>query len=202
MILGALLDLEIIDGSDRGKSLDDVVNQLYYQFYQKKGKGIVAEDLKKAAEKASVRHLYSFFSDCVYGTIDLDMERYFHSAGIGLFEIKNFVNARSIGMKVNQENYGLHVTSVKRGGSAYNNGIYVGDELNSINGYPIYEENLNSLIDQFRISEKVTFLMNRNGIVERIELHIRKDEMVSYTYEILDNKTRQQEKVYKTWLGK
>ena len=202
MILGALLDLEIIDGSEGEKSLDDVINQLYYQFYKKKGKGIVAEDLKKVAEKASGRDLNDFFSDYVYGTKDLDNEKYLHSAGIGLIEINNSRNARSIGVKFKQENNGLYVTSLIRGGSAYDNGIYVGDELISINSYRIYTHNLNSLLNQFKIGEKVTFLINRKGIVKSIELDIRKDEMVSYTYEILDNRTRLQEKVYKTWIGR
>ncbi|MCK5105039.1 MAG: M61 family metallopeptidase, partial [Cyclobacteriaceae bacterium] len=202
MILGALLDLEIIDGSEGEKSLDDVINQLYYQFYKKKGRGIVAKDLKKAAEKASGRDLNDFFSDYVYGTKDLDNEKYLHSAGIGLIEINNSRNARSIGVKFKQENNGLYVTSLIRGGSAYDNGIYVGDELISINSYRIYTHNLNSLLNQFKIGEKVTFLINRKGIVKSIELDIRKDEMVSYTYEILDNRTRLQEKVYKTWIGR
>ena len=202
MILGALLDLEIIDGSEGEKSLDDVINQLYYQFYKKKGRGIVAEDLKKVAEKASGRDLNDFFSDYVYGTKDLDNEKYLHSAGIGLIEINNSINARSIGVKFKQENNGLYVTSLIRGGSAYDNGIYVGDELISINSYRIYTHNLNSLLDQFKIGEKVTFLINRKGIVKSIELDIRKDEMVSYTYEILDNRTRLQEKVYQTWIGR
>ena len=202
MILGALLDLEIIDGSEGEKSLDDVINQLYYKFYKNKGKGIVAEDLKKVAEKASGRDLNDFFSDYVYGTKDLDNEKYLHSAGIGLIEINNSRNARSIGVKFKQENNGLYVTSLIKGGSAYDNGIYVGDELISINSYRIYTHNLNSLLDQFKIGEKVTFLINRKGIVKSIELDIRKDKMVSYTYEILDNRTRLQEKVYQTWIGR
>ncbi|MCK5209767.1 MAG: M61 family metallopeptidase [Cyclobacteriaceae bacterium] len=202
MILGALLDLEIIDGSEGEKSLDDVINQLYYKFYKNKGKGIVAEDLKKVAEKASGRDLNDFFSDYVYGTKDLDNEKYLHSAGIGLIEINNSINARSIGVKFKQENNGLYVTSLIKGGSAYDNGIYVGDELISINSYRIYTHNLNSLLDQFKIGEKVTFLINRKGIVKSIELDIRKDKMVSYTYEILDNRTRLQEKVYQTWIGR
>ncbi|MCK5371903.1 MAG: PDZ domain-containing protein, partial [Cyclobacteriaceae bacterium] len=109
---------------------------------------------------------------------------------------------RSIGVKFKQENNGLYVTSLIKGGSAYDNGIYVGDELISINSYRIYTHNLNSLLDQFKIGEKVTFLINRKGIVKSIELDIRKDEMVSYTYEILDNRTRIQEKVYQAWIGR
>ena len=202
MIIGALLDLEIIAGSDGKKSLDDVVSQLYFRFYKKKGKGIVTEDLKKSAEKASGKNLDSFFEDCVYGTKDLDNEKYLMLAGIELIETNSIKNAKSIGVKVKQQTKGLFVTSILKGSSAYDNGIYVGDELISLNGYRLYQHNISSIIDQFKVGEKVTFLINRKGLVKSIELDIRKDESVSYTYQFFDNKTRQQEKVYKTWLGK
>lgn len=202
MILGALLDLEIIDGSKGKKSLDDVVNQLYHQFYKKKRTGIVVEDLKKASEKASGRNLDSFFSDYVDGTKDLDNKKYLLFAGLDLIETNSSKNTKSIGAMVTMETNGLYVKSLIRGGSAYENGINVGDELISINGYRIYSHNINMLIDQYDIGDRVTLLINRKGMVQGIELDIRKDDNVSYRYEILENRTRQQEKVYKTWLGK
>lgn len=202
MILGALLDLQIIDGSKGGQSLDDVVSHLYHQFYKKKGTGIVVEDVKKAAEKASNRKLDRFFRDYVDGTKDLDNEKYLRFAGIGLIENSNATNAKSIGVNLGKKTTGTHVKSLIRGGSAYENGINVGDELISINGYRINDHNFNLLIDQFTIGEKVTFLINRKGMVQAIELEIRKDNKVNYSYEMLEDRTRQQEKVYKTWLGK
>lgn len=202
MVVGALLDLEIISGSEGKKSLDDVVNQLYYRFYKKKGKGIVVEDLKKAVEKASGKNLDSFFNDYIYGTKSLDYEKYLQTAGIQLIEINNSKNAKSIGVKVRQQANGLYVTSLLKGSPAFEGGIYIGDELISASGYRLYQHNLNSLIDQFKIGEKVAFIINRKGIVKSVVLEIQKDESVSYTYELFDNKARQQERVYKTWLGK
>lgn len=202
MILGALLDLEIIDGSEGEKSLDEVVSQLYYQFYKKKGKGITADDLKKAAEKASNRNLDGFFKDYIYGTKELDNEKYLHSAGLGLIEINNSTNTKSIGLNFNSEDKALLVTSLIKGGSAYDNGIYVGDELISINEYRIFPDNISTLIDLYKVGDIVTLLINRKGLIKSVEVDIRKDERVNYAYEMLDTRTKQQERVYKTWLGK
>lgn len=202
MVLGALLDLIIIDGSEGGKNLDDVLNQLYFQFYKKNGKGIGMKNFKKEVEKVSGKNLDDFFNDYIYGTKDLDNEKYLHAAGIGLVETNSSTTTKSIGVKVKQDDHGLTVTSLKKDGSAYENGISVGDELISINGYRLYDYNINSLVDQFNAGERVTFLINRKGIVKSIELDIRKDETVSYSYELLDNKTKHQEKVYKVWLSK
>jgi len=200
MILGALLDLEIIDGSKGERLLDDVVSQLYFQFYKKKGKGIVTADVKKFVEKASGRKLDSFFNDYVYGTKELDNEKYLHFAGIGLIDINNSTNTKSIGLNYSMESKSLIVTSLTKGGSAFDNGINVGDELISIGDYRIFSNNLNSLIDLYKVGDKVTLLINRRGIIKRIEVDIRKDERVNYTYERLEYRTKQQDRVYKTWL--
>lgn len=202
LILGALLDLEIIDGSDGKKSLDDVVKQLYHQFYKKTNSGIAVKDLKNSAEKASKKNLDSFFSDYVDGTKDLDNKKYLRSAGIGLIEMNDETNAKTIGAALKQESNGLFVSSLIKGGSAYENGLNVGDELISINGFRAYKHNINVLIDQVEIGDSVTFLISRKGKVSGIELDIRKDDEVRYSYEILKDRTRKQEKVYKTWLGK
>lgn len=202
MILGALLDLEIVSGSKGEKSLDDVVSQLYHQFYKKKGTGIAVQDLKAALEKASGRNLDRFFRDYVDGTKDLDNEKYLQLAGLKLIEKNSASGAKTIGVKVNQEKNGLYLKSLIRGGSAYDNGLSVGDELISINGYRLNIQNMSLLIDQFEIGDTATILINRKGRIKSVELEIRRDENVSYSYKILKERTRHQEKVYKTWLGK
>ncbi len=202
MVLGALLDLEIIQGSQGEKSLDNVINQLYYQFYKKKGKGITSKDLQKAAEKASGKDLDNFFNDYIYGTKDLANEKYLHFAGIGLIETNSVINSKSIGINFEHGNASLIISGIIHGGSAFENGLNVGDELISIEEYRITPDNFSSIINQYKAGDRITILLSRKGIVLEKELDVRKNESVSYTYEILSNQTKQQEKVYKTWLGK
>ena len=201
-ILGALLDLSIIHSSGGKRTLDDILNQLYDQFYKKKGKGIVTEDLKMALEKAAGDDLSAFFNDYVYGTKDLAYAKFLSYAGINLVETNSSSNPKSVGIRWRNESGGLFVSSVLKNGSAYDNGIYVGDELIAINGYRISNSNLNMLIDQFNIGEKVSFLISRRGVIKNIELDIRKDTSVSYTYAITPDRSKSQEKVYESWMGK
>jgi len=202
MLLGALLDLEIINGSSGEHSLDDVVNHLYYQFYKKKNKGITNEELKKAAEKAGGVDLDNFFENYIYGTAELDNERFLHYAGIGLIEINGEMNSKSIGVNVKDENGRLMIKSIIAGSAAYDGGLNIGDELIAINGYRVNEKNLKSIIDQYKINDKISVLYNRDGLIETREIEIRRDHAVAYTYEILDNQTKQQKLVFSTWLGK
>ncbi len=201
MIVGALLDLEIIYSSKGRKSLDDVVGQLYEHFYKKMNRGIVVEDLKKAAEKACGHDLVKFFNDYVYGTKYLDNIKHLRYAGIELVKKDNSQNANTIGANVKIENEILTVESLKKGGSAYENGLNIGDELISINGFRANKNNVASLINKFDVGEKVEIQISRKGIIKKYELDIRIDEKVSYSYEEVANKTKLQERVYNKWMN-
>lgn len=202
MLIGALLDLEIIKGSEGKKSLDDVINHLYYHYYKKKDKGITHQDFKKSAEKFSGIQLDNFFQGYVYGTETLDNEKFLGYAGIGLIETNEKVNARSIGVNVSDDGGILTIKSIVAGSAAYDGGLNVGDELIAIAGYRINERNLKSIINQFKIDEKVIVMYSRDGLIEEREIEIRKDRSVVYTYELLENPTKQQKAVFNSWLDK
>lgn len=201
MIVGALLDLEIINSSKGKKSLDDVVGQLYNLFYKILNKGITLNNFKKAIEKACGHDLDKFFNDYVYGTKHLDNIKYLRYAGIELVKKDNSHNANTIGANVKIENEILTVTSLKKGGSAYENGLNIGDELISINGFRADKNNVPSLINKFDVGKKVEIMISRKGVIKKYELDIRKYEKVSYSFEEVINKTKLQERVYQKWMS-
>ena len=202
MVLGALLDLEIVNGSKGEQSLDDVMSELYHQYYKQKGKGISFIDLKSAIEQASKNNLSAFFDDYVFGTKDIDYEKYWLLAGIKIDATDGSANANTIGAKLADEGGKLMIKSVVRDGSAFENGLSVGDELISINDYRLNKSNVNRIINLQKAGDTVSVLLSRNGIILEKELDIRKDNSIHYTYEILDGRTKLQEKVYNSWLGK
>jgi len=201
MLLGALLDLEIINGSEGRHSLDDVINTLYYQFYKKKGKGITTGDLKREAEKAGSISLDDFFENYVYGTEALDNEKYLYYAGIGLIETNGDVNSRTIGVQVADDNGKVIISGIKSGSTAYDGGLNVGDELLAINDYRLNSNNIQNILSEFKINEKINVLFARDGLIEEREIEVQRDPSVAYTYEVLDNLTRQQKIVFDTWLN-
>jgi predicted metalloprotease with PDZ domain len=201
MLLGALLDLEIIKGSSGEHTLDDAVKQLYDEFHKKMGKGITSDDLKKTAENLGKISLDDFFDSYIYGTEYLDNEKYLHYAGIALVETNGEVNGRTIGVSVSQKDAGLIIGSISRGSSAYDNGLNVGDELIAIDEYRLTASNLQSLLSKYKVNDQVKMLIGRDGLIYEKEIEIRRDDSVIYTYEFLDNKTKAQERVLSKWLG-
>jgi predicted metalloprotease with PDZ domain len=78
----------------------------------------------------------------------------------------------------------------------------VGDELIAIDGYRLTANNLKSLMSMYKINDQVKVLISRDGLIYEKEIEIRRDDSVIYTYEFLDNKTKEQELVFRKWLGK
>jgi predicted metalloprotease with PDZ domain len=201
LLVGALLDLQIINSTEGERSLDDVINALYYKFYKKKGRGITNSDFQKMAEEISGVSLDDFFNAYVYGTAPLDNERFLHFAGIGLVEINKQMSSRAIGITLEQVEGNMEIAAIKKGSSAYENGLSVGDEIIAIDGVRVNLNNIQSVVDQFEINDTVKVLIARDGLVEEKEVEIRRNDAVAYTYEMLDNKTRKQHTVYNKWLA-
>jgi predicted metalloprotease with PDZ domain len=79
-LLGALLDLSILNDTDGKRRLDDVMRALYEQYY-KKGKGFTAEDLVHTVSATAGRDYREFFSRYVTGTEDFPFDSVFAFAG-------------------------------------------------------------------------------------------------------------------------
>ena len=202
LVLGAILDLLIIDGSKADKTLGDVMLELYHQFYKNMDKGIKSDDLKEAVEKASGENLSDFFDQYVYGTKDIDYKKFLLLAGIELDDTNDNTNTKSIGAVLSEEEGKLIIKSLRRGGSAYEHGLNVGDELLAINEYRVDKQNVGRIIDFFDAKDNVSVTLSRKGVIQQKVVEIRKDEAVRYSFKILKNPTKKQEKVYKTWMGK
>jgi len=202
MLLGALLDLEIINGSEGSQSLDDVLSHLYYQYYKKKGKGIRSEDFQKAAEEAGNVDLDVFFNNYVFGTSPLDNERYLDYAGINLVEINAETNSKTIGLDIKQEQGKILIKSLMTGSAAYEGGLNVNDELLAINEFRVSEHNIGRVINQYDEGDQITILFSRDGLIDEREIEIRSDTSVAYTYEIMKNQSKLQKLVFNTWLSK
>lgn len=201
-VLGALLDVAVIEGSGGKKSLDDVIRELYFQFYKKKNKGITNDDLIRELERTCKVDFKLFFEDFVYGTKDLDYTKYLEYAGIELIETNGSTGAKSIGIKTRSTASSIEVASVERFGSAYKYGINVGDELIAINQFRLSPDNLSTVLNQYKTGDLVTVLLSREGLIMEKEVEITKDSSVNFAYQLMKNRNSQQQRVYSAWLGK
>ena len=98
-IIGLLLDLAIRHATQNEKSLDHVMQLLYWDYYKKKERGFTDAEFQQACETVAGKSLSSLF-EYVYTTKPIDYNTYLNFAGLELRSIegdqqtKNFIIER------------------------------------------------------------------------------------------------------------
>jgi len=82
-IIGLLLDLAIRNATQNEKSLDNVMQFLYWEYYKKKQRGFTDAEFQQACETIAGKSLNSLF-EYVYTTKPLDYNTYLNYAGLEL----------------------------------------------------------------------------------------------------------------------
>jgi predicted metalloprotease with PDZ domain len=80
-VVGLLLDFAIRNATQNEKSLDDVMRYLYWQYYKKLARGFTDAEFQAACEQIAGISLMHFF-EYVYGTKELDYQKYLAFAGL------------------------------------------------------------------------------------------------------------------------
>jgi predicted metalloprotease with PDZ domain len=86
-LVGLLLDFEIRNATQNRKSLDDVMRNLYWNFYKKQNRGFTEAEFQASCEQVAGISLNSFF-EYIYTTKQLDYAKYLAFAGLKI-EVQN-----------------------------------------------------------------------------------------------------------------
>jgi len=127
-IVAALLDLEIRRRTRGGKSLDDVMRDLWKR-YGKRGKGLEEDAMPRAVERITKSDFSGFFASYVDGVEPLPYEELLPLAGVG---VERKQAAPTSGVKWKENGGRLTADSVRTGSAAAKGGVIAGDELIAI----------------------------------------------------------------------
>ncbi|MDB4534362.1 hypothetical protein N9242_05760 [Vicingaceae bacterium] len=191
-VVANMLDLMIINNSKGKKSLDNVMQHLYNEFYKKQGRGFTKEEMKSTLEKISGQNLDEFYKNYINGTETFDYKTIFGYAGLTFEEIEN--KNTSLGVSTS----GNKVTKVYRGTSAYAGGLNVKDEILAIDGFRIHND-ISDFIDGRPVGDNVSVLISRDDLIQTITFPLL--EKGTSNYFITDD-SEKKNNVYKKWLTK
>lgn len=90
-VIGLILDLTIRHATLNKRSLDDVMQLLYYHYYKKLQRGFTEAEFQQACERVAGKTLSSLF-EFVYTTKELDYDTYLSYAGL---KIKTITEAET-----------------------------------------------------------------------------------------------------------
>lgn len=196
-LLGLLLDLIIINGSEGQASLDDVMLKLYRDFAQRQ-KGYTTEDVQKACESFSGTKLDQFFADYVKGLEPLPYAQVLSLAGLDMDSTSE--KSAYMGTSLRERNGKLVITRVYEGSPAWSAGLNVNDELVAIDGF----RSLNSppeYLGEKVPGDRIVCTVARNGVLKDIQLTLGYKPVQLKRLQQTETPSDQQKLVFEKWLG-
>lgn len=198
-VVGALLDMEIINATNGNKSLDDFMRSMYQEFYVKNDKAFTQEDVMIMVEQLTGKNMDSFFKEAVNSTLPLPMEKVVSGLALSLDDLNKKTTTTFSGINASASGGKLIVTSIVRNSPAWSAGINVNDELIAMDQYR-FGDDLNKLISMKSPGDKVTFLVNRNGYIKSIPVTLTNTPFVKYALSKVGSPSEQNAKNYKAWM--
>lgn len=194
-LLGGVLNLWIIRQTQGQKCLDDVFKLLYTTYYQKLGRGFTDAELENAFSQVAGVSAKSMFKNHIYGTqtpayADLFQGFGYEWADANLGKVIPYLGFTAMAGRI---------TSVSRGGSAYQAGLNVGDEILKVNQANF--EGMDKLLSDKKPGDMLNFVVRRDGIERFFVVPVIQSPMHAYTLTESKNVTDAQKKLRGKWLG-
>src|SRR4029079_10400458 len=169
-LIAMVLDLLIRGRSDGKHSLDDVMREMYDEFYVKSpnnsyylhGRGYQPEDLQRGASQVAGVDFKDYFDRNIRDTETLPYDEAFGYVGLRVTKttLKDPYNA---GMSVEFDSpEGPMVSSVKNGSPAESAGLQSGDELVSLDGKKVNKNNWFETLARFKNGQRLPITVKRN----------------------------------------
>ena len=198
-VLGNLLNLSILAGSNGQRSMDDLMRLLYNDYYKKLKRGFTDAEFRNAAEQTAGRKLDAFFDIGVNSSEPIDYNAYFEPVGMQLVNVAAKSQDGFLGTATASVNGKTTITGVRRGSAAYTDGLNVGDEVISVDSVRVGDDLL-KLISNRRVGETLKVLVNRGGFLREIPVTLTQNPLASYRLVPLPNQTAEQKALYNKWL--
>ncbi|HEX9958912.1 MAG TPA: PDZ domain-containing protein, partial [Fibrella sp.] len=200
-VMGSLLNLAILAGSNGERSMDDLMRLLYTQYYKKLKRGFTDEEFRKAAEQVAGTSLASFFDKGINGTGPLDYTTYFEPVGMRLVNVNTKQQEGFLGASAgtNPTNGRQTITAVRRGGAAETGGLSVGDEVLAIDSVRLTDD-LSRAVAGRKVGDRLRLIVNRGGQVRELAVQLIESPLLSYRLEAIPNASDKQIALYNKWL--
>lgn len=145
-LIAFIIDQRIKSSTQNQKSLDDVMKEMYLRFGQK-SKGYSEKDFKNVLEEVGQTQFDDIYEQLIHSPADytsyLIRALDYYDCELILTSMKS--GETWYGMKVEEQVNKVVVSYIKENGPADNAGLWIGDEIISINGIQPYKNFQNTL---------------------------------------------------------
>ena len=199
-LIGALLDIYLLDATAGKRGLDEVMKQLYDEFYKNRNKGYTAEDFIKTVEKIAGHDMNSFFGKYIYRPDTIPYKEFFNKAGLILVDDNLGKSIPYLGANSSFINGKINVTAVERNSPAWRDGINVNDELLAADDVRLTDD-LTKFIATKKANDEILFTVSRSGILKTVKVKLVNTPKVSYSFKKSDQLSVKENLIYQRWLN-
>jgi len=208
-LIAMVLDL-LVRGRTGGKhSLDDVMREMYDEFYLKSsnnsyylhGRGYQPEDLQRVASKVAGVDFEDYFNRHIRNTETLPYDEAFGYVGLRVTRttLKEPYNA---GMSVDFDSpEGPLIGSVKNNSPAEQAGLQSGDEVVSLDSRKINKDSWLNTLARYKHGQSVPITVKRNRRTIKTTMVLNEPERFEYKIEERADATAQQKALRAKWLN-
>lgn len=179
-LIATVFDAMIIEKSKGKKSLDDFMQKLYHDFYEKENIGITEESFKKTLQQFVDEDLDEFFKKYINGTETIPYDKYLKPLGIKTSLYNNTVS--NLGISTEFKDGLLTITSVKSGGSGEKAGLSPNDEIIAFNGFRVDKEDFDKFTSDLTEGDELNLIISRDKQLMSVDVEIISTKTVTYNF--------------------
>jgi len=198
--IGTLLDLWLIRESKGKSSLDDMMRDMYNEFYLKKNQAFTEDDLRDELKKRLGAKGEEFLDKYIHGLEHPDWAKELALFGIRLADRNEENKAKTLGMKLAAVAGKASVQAIPANGPAWNSGLHVGDEILAIGDRRIESADLTQVMAATKIGDKLLVMFSRAGVISVVELEVKPEPGKSYRLDWIEKPSPEQEMLRNAWL--
>ena len=205
-MIAMIMDLEIINSTQGRSGLDEVMKAMYDEYYIKQSRGYTDAEFKAMAGKIAGRSFDTIYTDYINGVKAIDYNKYLGYAGLSISDEDTGKNEPYLGAATVLKDGKISISNVARGSAAWTGGLNVNDEILAIDDYRVNNvsdpriSEVEKLIANKRVGDKINVLVSRDGFLKAIETTLSRNPNVKYRISAVDNATAAQLSVRKRWL--
>lgn len=199
-MVSLLLDLLIRAKHGNGRSLDQVMRQMWNQF-GKSETGFTPEQLQAVIESVAEADLSDFFHRFLNTTEELPFNQYLEPFGLQLQAESEDEQPPFLGMTVKTESGREMIKFVEAGSPAQQAGIDPGDELLAIDGLRITAEQLGDRLKDYQPNQVIHLTFFHQDELQTHPIQLAAPRPSRYQIKAIENPSKTQQKNFSGWLG-
>jgi predicted metalloprotease with PDZ domain len=203
-LIGMVLDL-LVRGKTKGKSsLDDVMRQMYEEFYLKspkasyylRGKGYGTEDFQRVGSQVAGFSLEDFFRLYIRNVEKLPYDEAFGYVGLRVNRVQSRQPFNS-GVSLSADTL---IENVRNNSPAEDAGLQAGDEIVEVAGRRVTKEKWLSTLARFKTGDTIPITVKRDRRTIKANIVLGPPERFDYKIEELPDATAEQKTLREAWM--